>query len=153
MSIDLRDQYDKIYRYCYLRVHNREAAEDLTQEAFLRFLEKPQYQGKNKDMQYLYTIAGNLCIDRFRKKTAEELPEDIPDNSSGEDEMLTGIILRQALDNLSDEDREIILLRYINDVPIGVISKLYNVSRFTLSRRIKRILASLRNEFEKEGTE
>ena len=36
--IDLEEQYDKIYRYCYYKLHHREKAEDITQEAFLRFL-------------------------------------------------------------------------------------------------------------------
>lgn len=150
MSIDLHSQYDKIYRYCYLRVHNRETAEDLTQETFLRFLEKPQYHNKSKDLQYLYTIAGNLCIDEYRKKSTEELPDDLPDSSCNEETILTSVALSDALERLSDEDREIILLRYVNEEPVGVISRLYNISRFALNRRIKNILESLRNEFERE---
>ncbi|MDE5770919.1 MAG: sigma-70 family RNA polymerase sigma factor [Ruminococcus sp.] len=150
MQVDLRNQYDKIYRYCYLRVNNRETAEDLTQETFLRFLEKPQYHNKNKDLQYLYTIAGNLCIDEYRKKTIEELSDDLPDTTYNEDKVLTSIALSGALKKLSDEDREIILLRYVNEEPVGVISKLYNISRFALNRRIKNILEFLRKEFEKE---
>lgn len=150
MSIDLHSQYDKIYRYCYIRVKNREKAEDLTQETFLRFLEKPQYHNQNKDLQYLYTIAGNLCIDEYRKKTTEELPEEIPDSSCNEEIILNNVALSTALEKLSDEDKEIILLRYVNEEPVGVISRLYNISRFALNRRIKKILESLRNEFERE---
>lgn len=150
MQVDLRNQYDKIYRYCYLRVNSRETAEDLTQETFLRFLEKPQYHNKNKDLQYLYTIAGNLCIDEYRRKPTEELSEDLPDDTDNEDKVLTSIALSGALKKLSDEDRDIILLRYVNEEPGEVISKLYNISRFALNRRIKKILEFLRNEFEKE---
>lgn len=150
MSIDLHSQYDKIYRYCYIRVNSREKAEDITQETFLRFLEKPQYHNKNKDLQYLYTIAGNLCIDEYRKKTTEELPEDLPDNSYNEETILTSVTLSDALKKLPDEDREIILLRYVNEEPVGVISRLYNISRFALNRRIKNILETLRREFERE---
>ncbi|MCM1316125.1 MAG: sigma-70 family RNA polymerase sigma factor [Prevotella sp.] len=150
MSIDLRSQYDKIYRYCYIRVQNREKAEDLTQETFLRFLEKPQYHNQNKDLQYLYTIAGNLCIDEYRKKSTEELPEELPDSSCNEEIILNSVALSTALEKLSEEDREIILLRYVNEEPVGVISRLYNISRFALNRRIKKILEFLRSEFERE---
>lgn len=150
MSIDLHSQYDKIYRYCYVRVRNREKAEDLTQETFLRFLEKPQYHNQNKDLQYLYTIAGNLCIDEYRRKQTEELPEELPDSSCNEDTILESAALSMALEKLSEEDREIILLRYVNEEPVGVISRLYNISRFALNRRIKKILEFLRNEFERE---
>ena len=61
MSIEIGEQYEKIYRYCYLRVHHREIAEDLTQETFLRFLERPQYHDQEKALRYLYVIAKNLC--------------------------------------------------------------------------------------------
>ncbi|MDE6035910.1 MAG: sigma-70 family RNA polymerase sigma factor [Ruminococcus sp.] len=150
MSIDLHSQYDKIYRYCYIRIRNRETAEDITQETFLRFLEKPQYHNINKDLQYLYTIAGNLCTDFYRKKRTEELPDDIPDISCNEETIIENVALSIALEKLPAEDREIILLRYVNEEPVGVISKLYNISRFALNRRIKKILEFLRNEFERE---
>ena len=150
MSIDLHSQYDKIYRYCYIRVRNREKAEDITQETFLRFLEKPQYHNQNKDLQYLYTIAGNLCIDEYRKRSTEELPDELPDSSCNEETILESVALSTALEKLSAEDREIILLRYVNEEPVGVISRLYNISRFALNRRIKKILGFLRNEFERE---
>jgi len=150
VSIDLKMQYDKIYRYCYMRVHNRETAEDLTQETFLRFLEHPQYHDKNLTLQYLYTIAGNLCIDEFRKKPTEPLPDNLLSPNDCENDVLTHVGLQQAFLSLSEEEREIIMLRYVNEVPVSVISKLYNISRFALNRRIKKSLATLRSAFEME---
>ncbi len=70
-AIDLEAQYDKIYRYCYFKLHSREAAEDITQETFLRFLQSESYQEKGKSLAYLYTIARNLCINNFRKALGE----------------------------------------------------------------------------------
>lgn len=40
--MDLKEQYKKIFQYCYFRIPNCETAEDLTQETFLRFLEHPE---------------------------------------------------------------------------------------------------------------
>ena len=51
---------------------------------------------------------------------------------------------------LSDEDREIILLRYVNEVPVNVIAKLHNMSRFALNRRINNILGRLHEYLGKE---
>ena len=153
MSVDLKDQYDRILRYCFYKVHNRETAEDITQETFLRFLEKPQYHNIGKDLQYLYTIAGNLCVDHYRKKPSEELTEDIPDNADYEEEVLNNTVLYSAMKKLSKEDSELILLRYVNEVPIGVICKLYGISRFTLNRRIKKILGILKKDFEWGGVQ
>ena len=61
MSLDLSEQYDKIYRYCYFKVNDRCAAEDLAQETFLRYFSHTPYISRGKQLAYLYTIARNLC--------------------------------------------------------------------------------------------
>ena len=157
MSIDLKQQYDKIYRYCWLRVHNRETAEDLTQETFLRYLEKPQYHGTNHSLQLLYTIAGNLCKDHYKKKTEADISEyeDILEatgtGSSLESEAADRITLSQALEALSQEDRELLLLRYVNEVPVNVISRILGISRFAVYRRINAVLKQIREILGEEG--
>lgn len=150
MSIDINDQYDKIFRYCYYKIHNRDIAEDLTQETFLRFLESPHYRDMGKELHYLYTIAGNLCKDAFHRRTAEELDENIADDKDYEDFILTNVALGNAIKNLPEEDKEIIILRYINDVPIGVLGELFGMSRFRMSRRIKGILRHLKQTLDRE---
>ena len=150
MSISIDEQYDKVYRYCLLRVRHKETAEDITQETFLRYLEHPHYNSVDKTLQLLYTIAGNLCNDEFRKTKTAELPEDKADGGDIEDSVLSGFELKQALAKLSDEDREIILLRYVNEVPVNVIAKLHNMSRFALNRRINNILGRLHEYLGKE---
>ena len=148
--MDIDEQYDKIYRFCYLRVRHRETAEDITQETFLRFLEHPQYHNTDKTLQLLYTIAGNLCTDEFRKKTSASLSDTDASPDDVEDSVLSSYLLQQALQQLDSTDREILLLRYINDVPINVIGKLYSMSRFAVSRRLKRVLAALHDYLGKE---
>ena len=148
MSIDINDQYDKIFRYCYYKIHSRDIAEDLTQDTFLRFLESPHYRDMGKELHYLYTIAGNLCKDAFHRRTAEELDENIADDKDYEDFILTNVALGNAIKNLPEEDKEIIILRYINDVPIGVLGELFDMSRFRMSRRIKGILRHLRQTLD-----
>lgn len=148
MSIDINDQYDKIFRYCYYKIHNRDIAEDLTQETFLRFLESPHYRDMGKELHYLYTIAGNLCKDAFHRRTAEELDENIADDKDYEDFILTNVALGNAIKNLPEEDKEIIILRYINDVPIGILGELFGMSRFRMSRRIKGILRHLKQTLD-----
>jgi RNA polymerase sigma-70 factor (ECF subfamily) len=148
--MDIEEQYDKIYRFCYLRVRHRETAEDITQETFLRYLEHPQYHSLDKTLQLLYTIAGNLCTDEFRKKTAVGLSENDASDDDIEDSVLSKFSLKQALGRLDSTDREIILLRYINEVPVNVIGKIYNMSRFAVNRKIKRILDELHKDLGKE---
>ena len=154
MSMDLEAQYDKIYRYCYFKVHHAQIAEDLTQETFLRFIGSRTYQDENRQLQYLYTIARNLCSQYYRDKMIvfnidEAL--DIPQLEESEQSLLERISLIDALQKLSEEEREMLLLRYVNDVPASVISRLYHISRFAVYRRLKRILKKVKDEMEGEN--
>lgn len=149
MSIDLEEQYDKIYRYCYFKVHQRETAEDITQETFLRFLESSDYVNTGKAMQYLYTIARHLCVDEYRKPKTEPLDEEAFD-SYVEDNMITRISVKMALMQLDESDRELLLLRYVNEVPISVICKLYGISRFAVYRRVSQAAKNLKGKLGKE---
>lgn len=156
-SIDLEEQYDKIYRYCYYRLRSREAAEDVTQEAFLRFLgladaapaRGEEDCGRGYGPAYLYTIARNLCMDEFRRRKrtvssgAEGWAEQIADADQAE-KVLEQIALENALSKLSGEERELILLRYANEEPFAVICEIFAISRFTAHRRLKRALTKLR---------
>ena len=153
MAIDLREEYDKIFRYCCIRVHDRHTAEDLTQETFLRYLERPQYHTVNKTLRLLYTIARNLCADEYRRHSSQQLPEDLPSGADVEEGVLESLSLQQALSELPDDDRELLLLRYVNDVPVGVISGLIGVSRSTVNRRLKRLTEDLRIKLGKEELE
>ncbi len=145
MAIDLEEQYDKIYRYCYCRLRNRERAEDVTQEAFLRWFASDTYRDRNQLLHYLYTVARNLCIDELRRPAANPLPENLPEP---ERDPLLSIALRAELDRLSPEDRELVLLWCVNGEPMAVLSKLYGQSRFTLYRRLNGILKTLRDALE-----
>ena len=145
MALDIEEQYDRIYRYCYFRLRDRHRAEDITQETFLRWLSSDTYRDTGQTIQYLYTIARNLCIDESRKPQVEELPEDMPSNTR---DPLQTYALQSELDKLSPEDRELVLLRVVNEVPMGVLCKLYGISRFALYRRLQGILKHLRERLE-----
>ena len=79
---------------------------------------------------------------------SEELTDTFPDDADHEDDVLTGLALSNAIRKLPEEDSELILLRYKNEVPVSVLSKLYGVSRFAMDRRIKKILSVLKKDFE-----
>lgn len=145
MVIDIEEQYEKIYRYCYYRLHDRERAEDVTQETFLRWFASDTYRDKNQLLQYLYTVAGHLCADEHRRPVALPLPEDLPGE---EGDPLLSIVLRAELDKLSRPDRELVLLRCVNGVPMAVLCRLYGQSRFALQRRLNSILRTLREALE-----
>lgn len=147
---DLEEQYDKIYRYCYFKVHQREAAEDITQETFLRFYQRFGHYGSDFTLQYMYRIAHNLCVDRYRRGEEEELTEELV-REGHEEQVLRKVWVEEALSKLKEEEKELLLLRYVNEVPLTTLCKLYGMSRFALHRRLRKIQESL--EYMLEETE
>ena len=65
--MDIEEQYDKIFRYCCFRIYDRQLAQDITQETFLRFFGQDLRLDNGRELSYLYTIAKNLCADEFKK--------------------------------------------------------------------------------------
>ena len=148
--LDLSAQYDKIYRYCCFHLRDPQLAEDLTQETFLRFYRQASYQEQGKALAYLYTIARNLCLDAVRRRRPEApLPDDhpAPDPYAPIDRTLA---LRQALDTLPADLRELLLLRYVNELSVGDIAVLTGLSRYAVYRRLRAGLADLKHLLREE---
>ncbi|MFG6358155.1 MAG: RNA polymerase sigma factor [Acetatifactor sp.] len=150
MSMDEKALYDKIYRYCYYRLGQVQTAEDITQEAFLRLWECRDYREQGKALQYLYTTARHLCIDEYRRRRAQsltwEMEEQLAAPAELEPELRLG--LRQALETLSEDERELLALRYASEIPLGELAKMLGISRFAARRRIMAALEKLRAQLE-----
>ncbi len=144
MSLDLSEQYDKIYRYCYFKVNDRSAAEDLTQETFLRYFSQTSYISRGKQLAYLYTIARNLCVDFYRNPRRQEegleviqesgctaqsreIAEKLSENPM--EQVETALHLQMAVGQLPAEQQELILLRYANGLSIKEICRITGLSR------------------------
>ena len=153
--MDIEQQYDKLLRYCYMKLRDRTLAEDVTQETFIRFFESKDYHSIGKEMAYLYTIARNLCIDYFRKQK-EELIEDLPakiqempDSSDKVESIVDRVSIEQALDRLTADEREAVVLRFSGELSVEDIAKSMDISRFAVRRRISSALEKLRKEMER----
>ncbi len=151
MSIDLEEQYDRVYRYCYYRLRHTQLAEDITQEAFLRYFESRGIENTGRPLAFLYTVARNLCIDEYRKRKPLELSDNLPGEDM-ESALLDSVILRQALHELTEHERELVLLRYVNEVPVSDLANFYGISRFALYRETKSVLKKLERRIS-DGSE
>ena len=147
MPMDMEEQYDKIYRYCYFKLHHRETAEDITQETFLRYLEKYNCATKEQTLKCLYTIARNLCIDEYRRRPMAPLDESLQE-SSKEEQLLTRLTVNSALSELETEDQELLLLRYVNEVPVSTIGRILGISRFATYRRLLAATKKFKDKLE-----
>ncbi|MBP0965028.1 MAG: sigma-70 family RNA polymerase sigma factor [Oscillospiraceae bacterium] len=135
----IEELYDKIYRYCFYRLRNSASAEDITQEAFLR------YFAQNTDINaaYIFTIAKNLCTDMFRRKQTEELSDDYPTEDFS-DKSDTKVEVRTALENLGEQHREVLVMRYIADMSVNETAETLGISRFAVYRLEKAALAQMK---------
>ena len=150
--MDIEEQYDKIFRYCYFKIADKQLAQDITQETFLRFYRQDLRLDSSKELPYLYTIAKNLCVDEFRKKTvyhAENIEEKIVCDRS--EEWINRLTLRSVIAKLSKEEQELLFLRYVNEVSVTSICKITGLSRFAVYRRLSKTLKWLKEELKKEG--
>lgn len=149
--MDMEEQYDKIFRYCYFKIYDKQLAQDITQETFLRFYQQDLRLDSSRELPYLYTIAKNLCADEFRKKriySVEDIEEAVCDTS---EEWINRLALRAAMARLSQEEQELLFLRYVNEIPVASICKMTGVSRFAVYRRLSKALKRLKEELKKEG--
>lgn len=145
--MDIEEQYDKLLRYCYMKTMNRELAEDIVQETFTRFFVQDTYRNSGKQLAYLYTIARNLCIDTYQKPSTESIEsihELAAEKKYEPENRIDAIVLEKELEKLPEELREIIILRYTNEVPVVEIARIMNLSRFAVHRRLKEGLAILK---------
>ena len=150
--MDIAEQYDKIYRYCYFKLHDVQLAQDITQETFLRFYRQDMNLDNGKEIPYLYTIAKNLCVDEFRRKpfdSIENIEEEADYDKS--DEWIDNLAVKSAMEKLPQEEQELLFLRYVNEISVGSICKTIGISRFSVYRRLSKALKKLKEELNKEG--
>jgi RNA polymerase sigma-70 factor (ECF subfamily) len=148
------DQYaDDIYRFCVLKVTNRELAQDLTQEVFMRYWQTMRDGEKMKNGRaYLYTIARNLIIDWYRKKKESsldaltELGLDFGDDAHAKIEQSAQV--REVLEvirQLDDDARDALLLRYVEGFTPKEIAAMSGESANAVSVRINRAIKKVQN--------
>ena len=150
--MDLKEQYEKLLRYCYMKTNDRFLAEDIVQETYLKFWQSHQYEDTGKELAYLYTIARNMCIDEYRKQKTLNIDdyEDLQAGESvGQENVINQVAIEKALASIPEDLREIVTLRYISEVSAADIAKIVGMSRFAVNRRIKHGLAQLRELLEK----
>jgi len=150
--------YSKIYRFVFYKVSNRELAEDFTSQVFLKAWEHISSGVKvNAFQAWIYRISRNLIIDYYRSREKEELAliysDDDSDNETefkvDPDKNLDLQNLEKILFNLRNEIREIVVLRYIDDLPIKEISKIVDKSQANVRVIIHRALKELNKYIDK----
>jgi RNA polymerase sigma factor (sigma-70 family) len=151
---------DRIYTSIYLLVKDKYLAEDLFQDVFIRVndtLRAGRYTNEGKFLPWTLRIAHNLCVDHFRKvkriptiKTSDDY--DIFETISfSETNAETRIVqeqtndkVRQMIDMLPEDQREVIILRHYADLSFKEIAELTKCNINTALGRMRYGLINLR---------
>ncbi len=160
----------RLLRYLLYLTSNRELAEDLFQEVWMRVLVRgAQFNGQARFDTWLFTIARNLVIDQRRKKTMSSLDELFEAGSEDDRPMSFEIADGEPtpfdrLSNLEDRERiaaalmtldtlyrEVLVLRFHEEMSLEEIAKVTRAPLSTVKSRLYRGLAAIRPALERGG--
>ena len=158
----------RLLRYLLFLTGNRETAEDLFQEVWMRVLVRgAQFNGKARFQTWLFTIARNLTIDQKRKKTMASLDEFIEGKSDDDRPMSFEVADGEPtpfdrFSNLEDRERiagallemdtlyrEVLVLRFHEELSLEEIAKVTRAPLSTVKSRLYRGMAAIKPKLER----
>jgi len=159
---------NNVYSYIYFIVHNRELAEDIFQETFVKAIttiKQGRYTESGKFRAWINRIAHNLIIDNYRQEKNEqtisndECEVDLFNNvklANGniEDEIVKEQILsdvKKLITYLPDNQREVLVLRYYQDLSFKEIAEITGVSINTALGRMRYAILNMRKMAEEKN--
>ena len=136
-------------------------AEDAAQEAFLAaWRGLPRFRGDSRFSTWLYRLTTNAAIDWLRREkrhrgmddvTELELPDDGPGPQDQAEQAEAQQAVRRALGQLSEEHRQVLLLRYMQELDYAEIAAALEISEGTVKSRISRAKMRLRELLDGSG--
>lgn len=148
-----------ILRFLYARVNERELAQDLTQEVFIRVIKSIggfEYHDEKSFLAWLYTIAGNILASYYRRNgnpvTPLENQQTLRDRSNSDDvgNLHERLALEDAMRQLTVEQQRILSLRFFADMSNSEIARVLNRSEGSIKAIQYRALQSLQRILERE---
>lgn len=148
--------FSRVYRYVRLRVGNQPDAEDLTSTVFLRAWNAIDHFAPKHEASFagwLFKLAHSLVVDRYRRtrdttSLDAELSQDADDpRSTAEAELewqLTITELHQALKALTDEQREVVVLRFVRGLSAREVGDIMGKHEGTVRGMQFRAIGALR---------
>jgi RNA polymerase sigma-70 factor (ECF subfamily) len=155
---------DQLYRFIYFKVGSREEAEDLCSAVFLKawhYILENSLKDHKTLKALLYKISRNLIIDHYRKTKGREnvsLDDETGIKIADEKQNLNSeleiradlLVLETKLPELKDEYREVIILRFINELSIKEIAEVLDKPRGNVRVLIYRAVNALKELLESD---
>lgn len=159
----------RIFSFVYSKVYDRDIAEDIFQDTFIKVintLKRGKYNEEGKFLPWVMRIAHNLVIDHFRRNN--RMPKF--DNSNNEDFSIFSVLsdgalnaenkiikdqiendVRGLIDELPDDQKEVLLMRIYKDMSFKEIAERTDVSINTALGRMRYALINLRKVIDKNN--
>jgi RNA polymerase sigma-70 factor, ECF subfamily len=166
--------HHEIFRFILYMVKDREQAEDLVQEVYIKVLDAySRFRGQSSERTWIYSIARHVAIDWLRQQQrrkkkglfqlsneAEELlvkdDKPLPDEIIAQNE--TTQLLYQSLDECSVDQKSVIIMRFIEDFSISETAEILNwteskvkTTQHRAIKRLKKVLESKNYDWIKKG--
>ena len=152
---NLLEKYNnRVFSYAYYILRNREDAEDITQDVFIRLWQNWERIDHNKVVAWMMKVVHNRCMDLYRRKKASinqqrkvsgvELQSILSENSVENNPEYnfefteSQKLLLSALDTLSPRTREMLLMHYYQGLKYKTISEIMNTKISTIKVAVHR---------------
>lgn len=167
MDSVFQDLYSKyhhdIFKFLFYMVKNREQAEDLVQEVYIRVLNSyHRFEGKSSEKTWLFSIARNVAIDHFRKQkgwkqrmiekfdwSTQQVKDlrPIPEEIATQNEEIQ--LMYHCLDQCTVDQRMVLVMRFIQDLSITETATALNWTESKVKTTQHRALKAVRMHMEK----
>ena len=159
----LKIYYADIYAYLRRLCGNRQDAEDLTQQTFLKaWSSLDGFAGRSKFSTWLYRIAHNTYLDWLRKNAGsmqahpdkwwQECIDSNPGPFANLAERQLAQRLYQAVDKLDEEKKHVVHLHYYQGLSLRETAKVMNIATSTVKYRLREVFKALRAKFDVQET-
>lgn len=166
-SLLLHRHKAKIYASIYMFTKDRELADDLFQDVFIKIIDtlrKGKYNHEGKFLQWALRISYNMCVDQFRRSKRrtkvsptetfdifDVLESDDPNQEMSMMRDQTHDRVRYLVDQLPSEQREVVILRHFADMSFKEIACLTDVSINTALGRMRYALINIRKMIDEKA--
>ena len=162
------EYYDRLYFFVLKNVGNKEAAEDITQDTFMRSMEKiGTLENPENYVTWLHTIAYHKCTDMFRSKrhdayfdTEEEFENAMENHSLNEPIMVPEDYatdkdrarqLKEMIDSLKPDMKSVLILYYYNDMSLADVAKTMGLTENNVKQKLFRARKKLKDKIDAMG--
>lgn len=150
------ERQDWLFRFAYMRIGNREDAEDVMQEVLLGVFRRLRENTKVESVeQYLIRSISNACTDYFRRKPLKivslDKAEHVPTNESDRLIHEEYVRVNNLLNSLPEEQAEIVRLKCYDELTFKQIAELLGIPEPTAKSRYRYAIMHIQQMIKKKG--